>query len=64
MADNNAFGNALLAALQRQITALSGQLAQAEAGHAVLEATAAELAAENAKLREETKATTPPKSKK
>ncbi len=36
MADDNAFANALLAALQRQIAALSAQLAQAEATNAVL----------------------------
>ena len=56
MADNSVFGNALVAAVVRQRDEALNKGAQAEANIAVLEATAAELAAENAKLRDETKA--------
>ncbi len=52
MPDNNAFANALLAALQRQRNAAQDLCARAEANVAVLEEDNARLAAENAKLRE------------
>lgn len=46
-----AFGNALIAAVQRQRDEALNRLAQTEANIAVLEVTAANLAAENEKLR-------------
>ncbi len=59
MADNSAFGNAILAVLQRQRNTAQDLCAKAEANIAVLEADNARLAAENAKWREETKDKTP-----
>ncbi len=49
MTDNNAFGNALVAAVVRQRDEALNKSAQAEATIVVLEADNARLAAENAK---------------
>lgn len=64
MAGGSDFANALLAALQRQRNGAQDLCAKAEANIDVLEADNARLAAENAKMREQTPATPPRKSKK